>query len=451
MPLKPVNGVFYLKFNLFGHKGTKNNWARNLAFAVLNYLYDRYRHMKKAHWFIIFLLFAISCLDEPDCFRLNNNVIGIAFKKMYDGRADTVALIGIQALGVPDTTFSKFLYTNGAYVPLDFFSQQTSLTLQDLYETHQLLLGYDVKAQFVSDDCGARYVLSGLNLLSEDYDSIRVVSTDPASSEAGVHIEIYRCPRTHLMKVVFQQLQEETSRVMTPKINGISPDYIDPIFVDTTLSVVNLPLNPEANTVRFDFDFRDYGAKFLTVQYQRTAWDYNDLCAARNLQFYGRLKVGNKGEAFDFDSVKVVRDSLQDPPITNITAYRCPQTNLMRISFRTPSAPVRADSISVVSVTDNKGAVLYENTKLAIFTLPLITDPGVIETEFTFLLTDGTTKKLTIGYGRETARTYGNACGDLTTLTDLEISTDFGLLPDQSSFKLDHTTFPVQTNFEILK
>src|SRR6187431_2998643 len=86
-------------------------------------------YMKKAHWFIIFLLFAISCLDEPDCFRLNNNIIGIAFKKMYDGKADTVGVLGIQALSAPQVDFLKGRYADGTYLPLDFFNQETAYTV----------------------------------------------------------------------------------------------------------------------------------------------------------------------------------------------------------------------------------------------------------------------------------------------------------------------------------
>jgi hypothetical protein len=408
--------------------------------------------MKKAHWFIIFLLFAISCLDDPDCFRLNNNVIGIAFKKMYDGRADTVALIGIQAMGVVrDTTFSKFTYTNGAYVPLDFFKEQTSLTLEGLYDTHHLVVGYDVKAQFVSDDCGARYVLSNLALLSDDYDSIRVVSNSPSSSEAGVHLEVYRCPRTNFMKVGFQQLLPDgTTRAMSPRFN------VAGVLADTTLGTVNLPLTPDATTVRFDFNFEDYGANFLAVQYETADWNYKkEYCASYKLKHYKKLKVGNKGEAFDFDSVSVFKDSLQDPPVTNVAAYRCPETNLLRIRFRTASAPVRSDSLEVVSITDNKGTVLYENTELAIFTLPLLTGfventtQLITETEFTFALTDGATKKLRIGYVQDREPVHA-ACGIQTTLTDLAIlSMDFSSSPETP--RVDHTTFPVQTNFEIIK
>jgi hypothetical protein len=409
--------------------------------------------MKKAHWFIIFLFVAVSCLDQPDCFRLNNNIIGIAFKKMYDGKADTVAIIGIKALAAPDFTFSELKYTNGAYVPLNYFATQTALTVQDLEETHHLLLGYEVKTQFVSDDCGARYVLTNLQLLEEDYDSIRVVGTTPSASDVGVHLEIFRCPRTHLMKLVFQQLQTDgTSAALTPKIEGILPDYTGGIFGDTTLSSVNLPLNPAANAVKFDVDFRDYGVKFLTVQYQSEDWNYQPKYCAPS-KIYSQLTVGNKGEAFDFDSVTVVRDSLQDPPITNVTAFRCPDTHLVRLSFRISA--VRADNLPVSKITNNLGEVVFGTDTTSAFTLPLITAGGATETEFTFEFTDGTaSKKIRIAYEQADADLPFAVCSGRIVLNNLAIaSTDFASGPTTPEYlpKVDHTTYPPSTNFEITR
>jgi hypothetical protein len=412
--------------------------------------------MKKAHWFIIFLFFAISCLDEPDCFRLNNNIIGIAFKKMYDGKADTIRFFNLQALAAPDITFidPATSYASEVYVPLDFFTRETDFTLEALYDIHHLRFGYDVKTQFVSEDCGARYVLNGLSLLQHDYDSIHLVSTTPTSSAAGVHLQVYRCPRTNFMKFTFRQLQGEASEALTPKINSISPDYMGAIFVDTTLNAVNLPLNPGANQVRFGFDFKDYGSNFVTVQYTRRAWDYQpNYCGDRHLQFFAKLDIGEKDEGFDFDSLIVVKDSLRDPPVTNIVAYRCPDIGFMRVSFRTPSAPVVADSLKVVKLTDDKGTVFYQNVNLSIFTLPLISDAGITSTEFTFELQGGTVKKLKINYTQDSKQVF-KACGVQTTFNALSIeSTDFSSKPGTptSTPKVDHTTFPILTNFEIIQ
>jgi hypothetical protein len=291
------------------------------------------------------------------------------------------------------------------------------------------------------------------------------VSTVPTPSAAGTHLTVYRCPRTGFMKLTFRQLQDQASVLLTPKIEGIKPDfYPGDIWVDTTLNAVNLPLNPNADSVRFDVKFRDYGDHFVTLKYRSKAWAYdNEHCGSYALKTYaGLTPAGLKGAGFDFDSVKVVKDSLQDPPVTNITAYRCPDIGFMRVSFRTPSAPVRADSLKVVKLTDNKGKVLYENVELASFTLPLIagvdenTGLPVTETEFTFDVDSSNVrklKKLKIGYTQDSKPIFP-ACGIQTVFNTLSIlSTDFASKPGTPTAapKVDHTTFPISTNFEIIK
>jgi hypothetical protein len=256
------------------------------------------------------------------------------------------------------------------------------------------------------------------------------------------------------MKVAFRQLRGETSEALTPKINSISPDYMGAIFADTTLNAVNLPLNPGANEVRFGFDFKDYGSNFVTVKYTRRAWDYQaKYCGNQHLQFFAKLDADKEDGAFDFDSLFVFKDSLQDPPVTNIYAYRCPDIGFMRVSFRTPSAPVKADSLDIVKLTDDKGTVFYENVKLSVFTLPLIGDAGITSTEFTFELKGGITKKLKIGYTADSKQVF-KACGIKTTFNGLNIvSTDFSSQPgtDTAKPQVDHTTFPILTNFAIIK
>ena len=67
--------------------------------------------MKKVAWFVFFAIIAVSCLDEPDCFQLNNNVVIVAFG-IVGGGADAIALNGITAPGVDgvfyaDTTLAQ--------------------------------------------------------------------------------------------------------------------------------------------------------------------------------------------------------------------------------------------------------------------------------------------------------------------------------------------------------
>ncbi len=391
--------------------------------------------LKKASWFLCLLLLAVSCLDEPDCFRLNNNFAGISFKKMYDGEADTVALIGVRPSGT-DSVFNQFVLTTGVYLQLNYFTDQTSFAIESLGGgIRQVLLGYDVKTQFVSEDCGARYVLSNLELLSSDYDSIRLIDGTPGASQQGANIEIYRCPITNRMELSFRQLQAETSAASALKINSITNGGGVAMYLDTTLSTVYLPL-PSAASETFTINFQGLPQKTFGLNYERTPITFFELCGAQELIHDIDIASHN------FDSLLVVTDSIQDPSVTNLIAYRCPDTNLMQVYFRKNGSPVRNDTIDVKKITGPTG-VLYENKKLTYVVLPL--DPASNSSVFTFEL-QTETKTLTVAHTR-TGATIFNACGVQTLFSDLAPTTTF----QQAIIRADSVTFPVRTNVEIIR
>jgi hypothetical protein len=401
--------------------------------------------LKKASWFACLMILAISCLDEPDCFRLNNNFAGVVFKKMYDGEADTVALIGVQASGT-DSIFNSYVLTTAVYLNLNYFTEQTSFAIESLNEgINQLVLGYDVRTQFVSEDCGARYVLSNLQILSADYDSIRLIDGTPGASREGANIEIYRCPITNIMELSFRQLQAETSVASALKINSLTNNNGTPIHVDTTLSTVYLPLNPSGNSELFTINFADQVTpKTFGFNYSRTPITFFEKCSAQQL-FHD---IGITSD--NFDSLLVVTDSLQDPPVTNLIAYRCPQTNLMQVYFRKNGSPVRNDTIDVKTIKGENDVILYQNQKLTYVILPL--DPDSNSSTFTFEL-QTSTRILTVNYTR-TPQTLFPACdaangGPQILFSDLVATSDFTQTTVVST--ADSVRFPAVTNVQIIQ
>ncbi len=394
--------------------------------------------LKKASWFLCLMILAISCLDEPDCFRLNNNFAGIAFKKMYDGQADTVALIGVRPSGT-DSVFNQYVLTTGIYLNLNYFAEQTSFSIEHLNGgVKQVLLGYDVRTQFVSEDCGARYVLSNLQLLNSTYDSIRIIDATPGAAQQGANIEVYRCPITNVMELSFRQLQEGTSVASPLKINYITNAAGGIAYQDTTLQTVYLPLNPAGNAEQFAIYFADQAApKAFDFNYTRTPKTFFEKCLAQ--QLFHNLDV----TATSFDSLEIVTDSIQDPPVTNLIAYRCAETNLMQVYFRKAGAPVRNDTIDVVTIKDHLNNILYENQKLTYVILPL--DSNATTSVFTFELQDGT-RTLTVNYDISN-ETLFNACGEQTLFSGLEPSISSG----QTILRADSVYFPPRTNVEIIK
>ncbi len=133
---------------------------------------------------------AAACLDEPDCFSLNNYIIGISFRKLADSKADTVAFTSIR-IEVPEVVFAGDTVSK-IFLPLNYFGNETSFLFESPDATRLLRLGYSSKVQFVSENCGERFVLTDLKVLEHSFDSVRVLNTDPARDAGTIHLEIFQ-------------------------------------------------------------------------------------------------------------------------------------------------------------------------------------------------------------------------------------------------------------------
>lgn len=153
--------------------------------------------IRKIAWFSFFMTMSVSCLDEPDCFALNNNIVQISFKNLSDGTANAIQFQSIDTRNKENTTVLVYTNQNLSVVslPLDYLTNQTVYTFRhsDSLED-KLTFKYLSKAQFVSDSCGQRFVLSGLSIGETTFDSVRLLSNIPfrASTTATTTLEIYR-------------------------------------------------------------------------------------------------------------------------------------------------------------------------------------------------------------------------------------------------------------------
>jgi hypothetical protein len=273
--------------------------------------------MRKFFWFLFFFLAMGSCLDEPDCVNMNNGFIGISFKKMFDEKADTVNFISIQS-PESDSIFYSFTSATAIQLPLNQFATQTSYTLEEVYNENFLVMNYaNSVAQFVSEDCGTRYVFSDLEFSGHDFDSLKVITTDLFTT-VQTNLEVYRCPRTNLVKVAFRQLIGTTERADTVYLSNLSADYPAQFFIPTdTLSSVNLPLNQNASSTTFYFSFKDGSSRTITFNYTRTPWDeFETWCGSQTL--FSDLS----SSVFDFSEIEIRKDSVQDPPLTNVAIFK---------------------------------------------------------------------------------------------------------------------------------
>lgn len=378
--------------------------------------------IKKVAWFLFFALLAVSCLDEPDCYNLNNNVIGISFRKLADNKADTVAMVGVTIDGT-DSVFYPFRLVTGVELPLNFYASESEISFQRLNRdaaiTDRLLLAYRSQIQFVSEDCGERFLISNLEVLESDFDSIQVVNASPGNT-TSTNLVVYRCPQTDLMRVGFRQLnmdEDSIGTLMDVFVDGILTDFSpDVLYPDDTASAFLLPLNPAATSARYDFDFTS-GSGHVTMGYRTVETTRYNLCGTQ--LFFADLAVVDS----DFDKVIVVKDSIQDPPVTNILLQRCPDTNLVRIAFREVAGEGAANvPVGVTGITaDYTTETFYPNATVSSVTLPLNDQADV--TRFSIAFEEGVVD-IELGYARNPV-VYHDVCSGMQINTLQVISSGF--------------------------
>lgn len=378
--------------------------------------------IKKVAWFLFFALLAVSCLDEPDCYNLNNNVIGISFRKLADNKADTVAMVGVTIDGT-DSVFYPFRLVTGVELPLNFYASESEISFQRLNRdaaiTDRLLLAYRSQIQFVSEDCGERFLISNLEVLESDFDSIQVVNASPGNT-TSTNLVVYRCPQTDLMRVGFRQLnmdEDSIGTLMDVFVDGILTDFSpDVLYPDDTASAFLLPLNPAATSARYDFDFTS-GSGHVTMGYRTVETTRYNLCGTQ--LFFADLAVVDS----DFDKAIVVKDSIQDPPVTNILLQRCPDTNLVRIAFREEAGEGAANvPVGVTGITaDYTTETFYPNATVSSVTLPLNDQADV--TRFSIAFEEGVVD-IELGYARNPV-VYHDVCSGMQINTLQVISSGF--------------------------
>ncbi len=152
--------------------------------------------MKNWSWIFFVLLIVSACLDDADCLRSADNALVISFKKLSDGKADTVILYNISALGA-DSIFYKSsepdeldTLNGSALLAVNPYATETLFTFSFDGEDKTLKVGYKNETRFVSEECGSERVQYNLTILETQFDSVRVVNRLLSTSRT-TNIEIY--------------------------------------------------------------------------------------------------------------------------------------------------------------------------------------------------------------------------------------------------------------------
>jgi hypothetical protein len=261
--------------------------------------------MKKTGLFSFVLIIAVSCLNEPDCYQLNNDTVVIYFK-IIGGGNDAIQLTSM-------TPESDSIFANSTAsmiaLPLNPKTEETFYTLHGVDGDNTMQFGYKRQVQFVSEECGERYYFKDLDVLGHDFDSIRIVSTIPAPTPLPTganNIEVYRCATTNLMGVSFKDSTE---------VEGITSDFAGIILPSPgeKLKDFLLPLNTNDSTSTYEFDLGDE-SKTLRVRYSRTEKTLADICGPQTFLF--DLHVNSA--VTDLTSAVIATDSIHDLPIKNL-------------------------------------------------------------------------------------------------------------------------------------
>ncbi|MCZ8023580.1 MAG: hypothetical protein O9302_15535 [Cyclobacteriaceae bacterium] len=276
--------------------------------------------VKKASY-LLFLLLAVACLDEPDCFNLRNDAVTFVFRKLYDGKLDTVTFVRTDVTGKSVNLFEEdTVVLSTVSVLVDYTAEQSLVKLKTFERSTSIDIGYRVQAQFISETCDPRFVLSELKVLGSDADSVNVPNSTPS---AGGNINVYRCPRTNYIRIAFREVEADGDlRRDTLTITKSIADFeAVKLFADSgALSFVRLPLNPNSNTTTYTFTLPNNSSKTITFAYTRTTKVILPACGVQTV--FDDLSIlsstFDRAELFPNDArTRLKRDSIYDPPIAN--------------------------------------------------------------------------------------------------------------------------------------
>jgi hypothetical protein len=408
--------------------------------------------MKKSAWLLLLIL-AVACLDDPDCFRLNNNMMGVSFHVLGSTKADTLYVVGMDISGT-DSVFYPFTKFTSVSIPLNYTTDNSRITFhQDGNFLNFLDLTYSVKTQYVSDECGARYILSNLQVTDHNFDSLRVISKTPGTV-APSNIAVYRCPLPHYVGIMFRDLYRSGSttakRDAIIQIAGISNSFNETVhYEDAINKLFFLPIDTTANTTAYTIFFPDGTSKNLTLSYKRTYEKRYNVCEPTT--YISNLTVENSDFILDeivVDNQGFFQNTLTDPPQANINLYNCAPLNNLRIDFkqRVPGTAnsVRTDTVQLKSVKfDYSSQILYQNTSVTSISIPLNTQAN---TTTVFLEYDDKTETITFTYTRYPNQTLVTECGPQTIIGKLVINDPIETI----KVVKDSLVYPTQQNLEIL-
>lgn len=142
------------------------------------------------------MVLASSCLESAECIKSGDTALIIRFKRLSDGKPDTVKLYNVAAEG-SDYVFYKTSEPDELNILVDTvklavnpYAEETLFTFLLETETVTLKVGYRNEVRFISEECGGDRIQRDLTILETQFDSVRVVN-DVLTKNRATNIEIY--------------------------------------------------------------------------------------------------------------------------------------------------------------------------------------------------------------------------------------------------------------------
>ncbi|HRI80633.1 MAG TPA: hypothetical protein PLR06_13970, partial [Cyclobacteriaceae bacterium] len=313
--------------------------------------------MKRIIWSGALSLLVLACLDSPNCGQSSNTLVGISFKTMFDGRSDTVALVKITASGTTNV-YDSAKAVSFVSLPLNYIISSSIFKIQTVSRNYTLDLGFKTQPKFLTEDCPERIVLSDLSIRNQQgADSVKLISSEP-SNPATNNITIYRCPHNYLLKLSFRQLYMDTvkrGKLDTRAITSVTADFLGTIYGAVSTNTLFLPLNLSSDRTQYTINFADGTTRNVYVSYQIALKTLFKTCSTQKFPY----KLGILSQ--NFELIQIRRDSIYDPPKTNLETFRCPIPNQITAIFKNVAGTLVSDTLKSITADYLGTDTLYRN------------------------------------------------------------------------------------------
>lgn len=278
------------------------------------YICGRMKAFFKAFTFFISLWLLASCVNEPDCLNLRITDVQINFRKMFDGKADTVFVNGIEVEGLDGVFYANRLVTS-VPLPLNYYAEETRFNIYQPGSINNIGIGHTRKVQLITPDCGERILIEDVRLKTSSYDSLRIINLKESNPVANINI--YRCPEPMAFRFIFRTRSNGNIISEQVRVENLSADFFTtPFYSNTNIRAANLPINVNSNKADYYFEFESGVRDTLSITYNSLKREIFKVCGETTL--YNQLKI----LSHTFQDAKIVRDSIREPAIINIEIFR---------------------------------------------------------------------------------------------------------------------------------